>query len=331
MRRASKFIAVFFGLIIALQTGAQTVLANHGFDTLEVRECIAWEHVLETNDQLYLCRYFVTELSHAVSTDALGSAGVVLRIKDGVGPIKSASVPNIGHSIAAIYFTALDPLIPTLPDGTLRIQIIENPAVFPTPTESADFTPTFAGTADLNTTRDDITSFLPRLLLRLEQADPDVEAETFVVGTGITAIGRVFIFNAFSSLITISPAAFVLDTTNAGGGFGGAIEPSFVTTIRTVGQTSAFSIGIGQIGAFFGIPFTMSILLFCVVLYGLIALLYIRTFGRAINRTLMLWLQPFVLLGGFLGGTFLFEMSMALAGLAFILGLAAYINRDVPS
>ena len=333
MRKFAVVATAFIvGFILFIQTSkTPLVFADHGFDTLEVNECSAWEHVLQTNDQLYLCRYFVDELPHVDPLDILGAAGAVLRIKDGVGSIKSASVATVGHGLGAIYFDALDPLIPTLPDATLRVQIIENPAVFPTPLESTDNTPSFPSTTDLNTTRDDITAFLPRIMLRLEQADPDIEAETYVVGTGITAIGKVLVENTFSALITISPAAFILSTTNAGGGFGGSITPSFITTIRTTGQNSAFSIGIGQIGEFVGLPFTITVLVFCALIYGFVIFAFHRAFGASINRTLILWLWPSMLIGGFMGGTWLFELSIVLAGLTMVIGVAAFINRDIPT
>jgi hypothetical protein len=303
-----------------------TAQADHGFDTLEVPECQAYTHVLENNDQLYLCRITGLELSHADPDDALGATGIVLRLDSAGSPVRTVSVPDDGYSLAAIYFGSEDGDIPTYATTTTEIILLENPALFPTPATSTPRTPEFNADSTLATTSALIAEDLPRVMLRLETSDPEVPTETYLSGTSITQTGKDIIAAAFPQLPILAASAFVLSIESAGGDFTNPTSPPFVEQLKTTGRNSPFSLGIESLGETFGFPFFATTLIFMLILFiGIVVILWKLTNGA---QTAYIWIFPILYIGARIGG-FSFE-AMILIPVA-ILGLAGIvlINRHV--
>lgn len=285
--------------------------------------------MLEDDDQLYICRTVGIEDSATLPPDVLGASGLNLRIEDAGGTIRLGTIPTIDFGIAVFYFNALDTDIPTWDDAAIRLVLMENPALFTTPDESALNTPLFSTLATLDDTRDFLTSYLPRLMLRLQEDDPSVVTDDLVVGTGITPQGRILIESAFPALTTISPNAFLTTLTNAGGDFIPGSQPSFVSNLVSTGRASGFTLSVESLGGMIGLPFVGTMLLFGLLVMGITGFAINKTGGEI--RTIVYWIQPMVLLLGILGTPFFFETSIVLAGLTFSIGGGMYINRHWPS
>lgn len=319
------------GTVIALAAALLypgTAKADHGFDTLAVPECQAYIHVLETSDQLYLCRITALELSHTNPDDALGAAGVVLRLSSAGSPVRTVSVPSIGYSLAAIYFASEDGDIPLYATSTTQLIVMENPALFPSPATSSIRLPEFNADTDLATTQGLVTQDLPKVMLRLETADPDISTETYALGTGVTQAGQDIIEAAFAQLTIIGVGAFVLTVESAGGEFTNPSAPPFVQNLKTSGRNSAFALSLEDFGEAFGFPFFATTLIIMVALFaGIVAILWFMTGGA---QTAYIWIFPILYIGSRIGG-FPFEATVLIAASALALAGIVLINRHVSS
>ncbi len=215
-----RFLYIIAGSIIAIAASITSAYANHGHATLEVPECQAYINVLETADQLYLCRTTAVELIHGDPLDVLGTSSAVLVLETLGAPIRTVALNQAGFGLTAIYFDASDTDIPIWAATTTELHLLENPAFFSSPaTSTPATTPIFNVNIDISDTSTEITKDLPKMMLLLEIDDPDVAQEVYVLGTAITEVGKVFVSLAFQPLTIIAIGAFGLPIEDAGGVF----------------------------------------------------------------------------------------------------------------
>ncbi len=323
-------IVAAIGCFAAVASQAE---ADHGADTLAVAECQAYEHVLETDDQLYICRYEATELEHPPGSP-IGVGFAIARLQDTTpGPTvihSNVSIPRLGFALVGFYFADSDPDKPTFSDGGIEVIILENPTLFPVPLESTPEAPEFNSTADLQATADELVLDLPRIMLRLEESDIDLATNSIVVGTGITQLGSAYVTDAYGPLETIASGAFLPETISAGSSVTGPAAPGFITGLASSGRSSGFATGIEGLGGFLGLPYMGSLLMFMAAMMGLVAYVVKTYGGEGSEPTIIFWVMPVFLMGAYLGdGIILFAAAVLMVALTLFIGGAMVIQRVV--
>lgn len=323
-----RFLYIIGGTILGIAASlTQTTFADHGHTTLEVPECQAYINVLETADQLYLCRTTSVELSHGDPLDALGTSSAVLILETVGAPVRTVALPRPNFGLTAIYFGASDTDIPIWNATTTFLHLSQNPAFFPSPATSTPATaPVFNLNVGLNETASEITNDLPLIMLRLETDDPNISEETYRIGTSITPTGKAIVTDAFEQLGIIAVGAFGLPIEDAGGLFTNPSDPPFVITFETTGRNTQWAQDIEAAGAAFGFPYIATVLI--LMFLFLIAILFFvwRTSGE--TSTVYIWVWPVMFVGSTIDGWPL-TATILVAVLSAVLALAIIINRHI--
>ena len=331
-----RHLIYFIGLVAALGCFAyltqSTAQGDHGVTSLEVQECQGYQHVLETDDQLYLCRYNVVEAEHPPGSP-IGPAVAIGRIQSTTPLVihKNVSLPALDHALVGFYFGDDDADKPVWNDADLEVLLLENPTLFPIPVESTPESILFnTGPTNLEETSDELVDDLPKIMLRLETQDPTAAAGSYVVGTGITNVGRPFVTDAYGPLDVIASGAFQPEVISAGTSVTGPAAPGFISGIAAAGRQSGFATGIEGLGGFFGLPYIGSLLALMAILFGGVVALIKKYGGEGSESTMIFWILPILLVGGYLGdGTILFGAAVLLVAMTLFIGGAMFIQRVV--
>jgi len=311
-------IAIFAAAFIA------TTEADHGHDALSVPECQAYINVLESLDQLYFCRTTAVELNHPDPTDEIGSASAVFILRTAGSIVRTVSLPNPDYALAAVYFAAADVDIPVWNSSTTMLHLSENPALFMSPATSTNTFPEFNLNVGLSETAIEITEDIPKIMLRLESADPTIGAETYVLGTHVNDVGKTLVTDAFEQLGILAIGAFGLPIGDAGGLFTNPPDPAFITGFETTGRVSNWAQSIDNFGIQLGFPYPATVLLVMILLLFFIVFMVWRTSGQ--TDTIYIWLWPIMLIGSTIGGWPL-AATIAVAAISAALAMSMMIQR----
>ncbi len=299
MRKFFRYICA--GGIAAIAASAiATAFANHGHTTLAVPECQAYINVLETADQLYFCRTTAVELSHGDPDDVLGSASAVMILRSASTILRTVALQRTGFGLTAIYFAAADTDIPVYNSSTTLVHLSENPAFFLSPATSTNNSPEFNTNVDLNTTATELTSDIPKIMLRLEIDDSSIASETYVLGTHVTDVGKTLVTDAYAPLAILAIGAFGLPIEDSTGVFTNPSDPTLLVDFETSGRNSQWAQDLDSFGIAMGFPYPATILLLMFLFLAFILLMVWKTSGQ--TETIYIWIWPIMWVGSSLGG-----------------------------
>ncbi len=324
-----RFVYIIAGTIVAIAASVTSAYANHGHATLAVPECQAYINVLETADQLYLCRTTAVELSHGDPLDALSTSSAVLVLETLGAPIRTVALNRPGFGLAAIYFAAADVDIPVWNSSTTFLFLEENPAFFPSPATSTPATPpVFNVNVDISDTTTEITKDIPKMMLLLEINDPTIAKETYVLGTAITEVGKLIVVEAFGPLGILAVGAFGLPIEDAGGIFTNPGDPAFVVAFESTGRASVWAQELEALGIEFGFPYVATVLILMILILVILIVAVWKTSGE--TSTIYLWIWPIMFIGSTIDGWPL-AATIMVAVISAGLTISIIINRNISS
>ncbi len=321
MRKFFRYIGAI-GIAAIAASYIATAFANHGHETLAVPECQAYINVLETLDQLYFCRTTAVEFNHPDPDDEIGSASAVMVLRSASTILRTVSLPNAGFGLTSVYFAAADTDIPIWNSSTTILHLTENPALFLSPATSTNVFPEFNANVDLDTTATELTSDIPKIMLRLQTA-ANLPEDFYVLGTHVTDTGKTVVTDAYAPLGVLAAGAFGLPIEDSGGIFTNPTDPTLLTDLETSGRASGWAIALEQAGDDFGFPYPATIMLLLMLIMFLIVFMVWKTSQQ--TETIYIWVFPVLWIGGTLGGWPL-AVPIAIAALTAAIGMSLYIR-----
>ncbi len=315
------------GIISFLYIG--TASAGHGHETLDLNECQAFQFVLEANDQLYLCRFEIIELTHASSSDDLGIAGVLLVIEEDGAPVEIANIPRLGVGLAGIYFNGSDLTVPTFSSTTVDAYLTQNPSFFPTPDESTHIDIVFNPSTASFDTQDLLTQSLWEIIFRIEFQDETIPLETLITGGGITDEGRIYVEEAFDQLTILVSAAFALPTISVVAVLDSVGVPAAIQALQAAGRATYFATGLRTYGKLIGTGYTTTVLIINGIILAIFALVA-RKFSKVFNHKAIYFATiPMLLIDAYIGAIG-FDVFIVYVDIIFIIGTGMFVSRHIP-
>ncbi len=155
------------------------------------------------------------EITYRGGWNAYSPSDVIVRLDDSGTPVAERNAARVGYGLVGLYLTAADitSLALTWGDAGVTVNVLGSPNFWAT---SMDLTGaiTWQATADLAETVTTLTSRMLLLLTLLEQVDAGISAGEYVQPQGVTNTGAVLANEAFASIGTAIPLAFLTAESN---------------------------------------------------------------------------------------------------------------------
>ncbi len=326
MRKFFRYLGAI-GIAAITASIIATAFADHGHASLAVPECQAYINVLETLDQLYFCRATAVELNHPDPADEIGSASAVMVLRSADTILRTVALPNAGFGLTAIYFEASAADIPIYNSSTTIVHLSENPALFLSPATSTNVFPEFNANISLDSTATELTSDIPKIMLRL-QTDANLPEETYVLGTHVTDVGKTVVTDAYAPLGILAAGAFGLQIDDSGGIFTNPSDPTLLVGLQQAGRASQWAQDLEATGDQLGFPYPATIMMLMLGILFFITFMVWKTSGQ--TDTIYIWVFPILWIGGTLGGWPL-AVPVAVAALTAAVGMSLYVRDWISS
>ena len=322
------FSAIAIGILSftaypAFSASAQTL---DKYESQEIDEVECYRHVLEASDTLCLVRYTLVD-----DDDVLSISGAFLQLENATSTLATIFAPVEDYGIAAFYFDDDDPNIPVWDDSNVQALFKPNPFIAPTGVASDALSVGWANTTTsggtFQETLDELLVDVPRVVVRLQDDDPQWEEGDLTNGVGLTPIGKFYVVTAFPILGTLLNPIYNLESQFAGEDHDPGTTPQILTDLETAGKSSYFSEDWAAMWASFGLNFNGAMILFAMILMIAMVLIVKKLNGN--QKTVFTFGWPILLAVSYAGG-FPFEGTVLIAIAVFIGGMGLFIRRFIP-
>lgn len=302
MKRLTRLISVVTGIVLLGLLITSPVLAIDSPDSLQIDSVYVYHHCLETNDQLYLIEYTI---DYSISGNPTENAteAYLFRFLDGLTEL-NAIVPyayfddGYGKGIAAIYFDANDPALPTWLDPyTIRLE--GNPTLTwsaGVPLTSVAVFDSWSSSTSITQTRSELAARILYLADMLEIEWGINMIDTTGTGSYLSDYGIAYFTSVIPDCRTMAPSALP----------GGTTAPDYST--KDIGTTYADSRAASVTGTlldtdplanWLGVSriWTSSLL----YIVAIILMLYFTLSPQGRFKPMLLLSAPLIIAGGYLG------------------------------
>ena len=225
----AKFTASIILAVLGLLLFVSPALAIDAPDSLQINAVYAYQHCLETNDQLYIVEYYIyypLDGEESTNPDENVTEAYLVRFMDGLDELKAVAPyayydEGYGNGIAAIYFAADDPNLPTWEDG-YSVRLEGNPTLAWVPDVPSTSVSTFdlwSSSASITETQDELAA---RILYLADQLELDWGinmVDSTGAGSYLSDYGEAYFTNAIDNIQAMAPSAFA----------GGTSQPDWST------------------------------------------------------------------------------------------------------
>jgi len=296
------------GIVALLSAGVfvTPVYAIAPPDSLQINSVYAYQHCLETDDQLYLVQYtiyYAPEGEESTNPDENVTEAYLVRFMDGAAELKSVAPyayydDGYGDGIAAIYFSASDPNLPTW-EGAYTIKLEGNPTLAwdpDIPSTSVAAFDLWSSSASITETQDELTARILYLADQLELEWGISMIDTTGTGSYLSGYGEAYFTSAIPNIKAMAPNAFAGGTSSPDWS---AKEPITDYAEDRAHSTDGTLLDVTAIAEWWGVSrmWTSSLLFVC----GAVFILYTMLSPSGNYRPLVFLSIPLFIAGGYLG------------------------------
>lgn len=307
-KRLTNLSASLLLAILGLLLIVSPVFAIAPPNSISVNSVYAYQHCLETNDQLYLVEYTIYyaptgEPPVSTNPDENATEAYLVRFMDGLTELKAVAPyayydEGYGKGVAAIYFSASDPALPTWV-ASYTIRLVGNPTLAWTPSipsTSVSIFDLWSSSTGITQTQSELTARILWLADMLEVEWGINMVDSTGTGSYLSSYGEAYFTNVIPNIRAMAPRAFAGTTTS----------PDWSTKETTTGyaedraaSVEGTGLDLTPMAEWWGVSrmWTSSILY---IIAGII-ILYAALKPTGSFRGLVLVSTPLVIAGGYLG------------------------------
>jgi len=307
LKLACRVLATL-GIVALLFVGifVTPVYAIDAPDLLQINSVYAYQHCLETDDQLYLVQYTIyypLDGGESTNPDENVTEAYLVRFMDGATELKSVAPyayydDGYGDGIAAIYFSASDPNLPTW-EGAYTIKLEGNPTLAwdpDIPSTSVSVFDSWSSSTGITETQDELTA---RILYLADQLELDwgiSMIDTTGTGSYLSSYGEAYFTSAIPNIKAMAPNAFAGGTSSPDWS---AKEPILDYAEDRAHSTDGTLLDVTEIAEWWGVSrmWVSSLLFIC----GAAFILYTMLSPSGNYRPLVFLSIPLFIAGGYLG------------------------------